>query len=134
MYMNFLKSVGYLRRVGVDDADVLSAIRPLQDDLLHVGAHDRHARGLELVVDEAEELRNVAHELLADALARAVNGELQAWSRVEHGCREHGDTDCFSEPAKKEGFNQTGSQGNNQIKKNRDAGQGSTYSCPCRMH
>lgn len=100
MCINFLKSVGYLRRVGVDDADVLRAVRPLQDDLLHVGAHDRHARGLELVVDEAEELRDVAHELLADALAGRVDGELEVRGGVEHGGGEHGDGDGFAESGK----------------------------------
>jgi len=48
----------------------------LQDDLLHVGADHGHARGAELVVDEPEEFRDVPHELLADALAGRVDGEL----------------------------------------------------------
>jgi hypothetical protein len=69
----------------------------LQDDLLHVGAYHRHARSAEFVVDEPEEFRDVPHELLADALAGRVDGELEGWGGVEHGGGEHGDRDGFSE-------------------------------------
>ena len=57
-------------------------------------------RPWEGLVDQAHELGHVPHELLADALARAVDGQLQAGGRVEHGRGEHGDTDGLAEPKK----------------------------------
>jgi hypothetical protein len=52
-------------------------VRTLDDHFLHVAADDRHARSFELGVDEIKEFSDVSHELLADAFACAVDGELQ---------------------------------------------------------
>ena len=54
----------------------------------------------ESLVDEIKELSDVSHKLLADTLAGAVDGQLQCWRGVEHGCSKHGDADCLSKPAK----------------------------------
>ena len=99
-YFDFARSSSYLRWIRVDDADVLRAVRPLQDHLLHVGADHGHARRAEFVVDEPEEFRYVAHELLADALAGRVDGELEGWGGVEHGRGEHGNRDGLAESAR----------------------------------
>lgn len=88
----------HLRRVGVDNADVLHPFWPLQQHLLHVAADRGHHWGVwELGVDEPEELGDVSHQFLTDAFARAVDGQLQGRGRVEHSRCEHGDADGLAE-------------------------------------
>ena len=89
----------YLRRVRVDDAHVLNAVRSLQQHLLHVAPQRGHHRLVgQRRVDQTQKLRHVPHELLADALARAVDAQLQAGGREEHGRSEHRDADGLAEP------------------------------------
>ena len=67
----------HLGWVGVDGTNVVQSVRSLQHNLLHVGADDGHLLALGVLVDERQELGNVTHQLLADALARAVDGQLK---------------------------------------------------------
>ncbi len=53
-----------LRRVGVDDADVLLALRPLENDLLHVHPDDLVHWLAEFVKDELDKLPDIAQQLL----------------------------------------------------------------------
>lgn len=83
--------------VGVDDADVLVAVRALEDDLLHVAADDAVVRDAQLGVDEVQELVDVAQQLVGDALARGVDGALEPRNGEDHGGREHADADGLAE-------------------------------------
>ncbi len=96
-----LRVVAHLGRIRVDRSHVVHALGPLQHDLLHVGAQRRHFLCLGVLVDEIKEPGHVTHELLADALACAVDGELQGGRGVEHGGGEHGNRECFPESVKK---------------------------------
>jgi hypothetical protein len=46
-----------------------------------------------------QKLGHVAHQLLADALARAVDRQLEGGRGEDHGRGEHGDADGLAEPA-----------------------------------
>eukprot|EP00960_Hanusia_phi_P013557 397400-Hanusia_phi.AAC.1 len=84
--------------VGVDDAVVLAGFRPLHDDLLHVQPDHRVGLHLHLAEDHVEELLHVQQELLRDALARGVDGDLHVGRGKDQGGGEHGHADRLAEP------------------------------------
>ena len=92
----------YLARVAVDDADVRVAQRALEVNLLHVlSLHVEVERAPVRVRDHERELLHVAQDLLADALARAVDADLDAGTREQHCRAEHGDADGLAEAARR---------------------------------
>jgi hypothetical protein len=58
------RGCSYLARVGIDDPDVLLALRPLEHDFLHVDPDLLHPWAVELYVDELEELLDVPEQFL----------------------------------------------------------------------
>ena len=69
--------VCYLGWVGVYGPDVVHSVRSLQHHFLHVGPDDRHVLGALVLVDQVQEFGDVSHQFLADALASAVDRQLE---------------------------------------------------------
>ena len=76
--------------VAVDDADVPVALVALDVDLLGVHTQNLVLGDVELEVNDIQKPHNVSKQLLGDALASAVDGELKVWARKHHGRGEHG--------------------------------------------
>jgi hypothetical protein len=89
-----------LARVGVDLALVPGALVADDHELLHVGAQHLQRRHAHLLVDLDEEHLDVAEQLLGDALARAVDGQLELRAREHHGGGEHADGHGLAEAAR----------------------------------
>jgi hypothetical protein len=82
--------------VAVDDADVPVALVALDVDLLGVHTQDLVLGHVEFEVNDVQKPDDVAKQLLGDALARAVDGELEVGARKHHGRGEHGDGNGFA--------------------------------------
>ena len=92
-------SKAYLAGVGVNDAHVLSAERALEVDLFHVLSLDTEVQlAVVAVANYHGEFCDVAQDLLADALACTVDGNLHPGAGQQHGGTEHRYTDRFAEP------------------------------------
>lgn len=68
----------------------------MDDELLAVAANDAERLGVQLEVDEVQELLHVPQQFLADALARAVDAEFHPRRAVEDGGGEQADGDGLS--------------------------------------
>ena len=88
----------HLARVRVHDPLVAHAAGPAQHDLLHVLPQhlEAHCRQV-LLADLVEELDAGPQQLLRDALARAVDADLDARRRPHHRRREHRHRDRLPE-------------------------------------
>ena len=92
----------HLARVRVDDAHVALALGADQHDLLHVLAPDVEVVLAEvLLANLVEELDDATQQLLRDALAGAVDAELDRRRAVEHGRGEHGHADGLAEATRR---------------------------------
>ena len=76
--------------VAVDDADVPLALVVLDVDLLRVHTQNLVFGHIQLEVNDIQKPHNVSKQLLGDALASAVDGELKVGARKHHGRGEHG--------------------------------------------
>ena len=85
-------------RIAAHDAPVLSALGSKQHDFLHVGPQHLVLGHAQRLIDQVQELAHVAQQLLADPLARAVDGALHVGRGVQHGGGEHGNADGLAEP------------------------------------
>lgn len=91
----------HLARVAVDDAHVRVPERALQIDLLHVLALDGEVqRAVVGVRDHERKLLHVAQYFLTDALASAVNTNLDPRTREHHRRAEHRHADRLAEAAR----------------------------------
>jgi len=92
------RGAAHLARVRVHDAHVALALGADKHDLLHVLAADAEVVLAKVLrADLVEELDDAAQQLLRDALARAVDAELDRRRAVEHGRGEHRHADRLAE-------------------------------------